>query len=143
MPLPNREYRDFNLSFLSHPTTKDIQVLSGPEAVKRSIKNLVLTNFYERPFQPKLASGVTNRLFEPVNTLTSQQIRQDILDVVKYYEPRAKFVEVFVTENSNAADSYVYVRGTPDLTQYRVDITFQIINLITPVELSLFLKRTR
>lgn len=143
MPLPTRTYRDLDLSFSLHPTTKDVSVLSDTEAVKRSIKNLVLTNFYEVPFQPRKGCGVTSRLFDPVSSLTSQQIKQDIMDAVKYYEPRAKFVEVFVTEYCNASNSYVYVSGIPDMTQYRIDITFQVVNLVQPVEMSLFLKRTR
>lgn len=139
----NREYKDLNLSFLANPNTGDIVKLTGAEAVKRSIRNLVLYEFYEAPFQPKKGSGVTARLFENVTPLTAMQIKDDIERVIKYYEPRAKFVRVQVAENTNKADATVFVYGSPDYHYYRVDIWFEVVNLIEPVEMTVFLERVR
>ena len=96
MPASIREYTDLNLSFSKHPVTGDVARLQGADAVKRSVKNLVMTNFYERPFQPSLGCGVYQTLFEPMTTITAQKLQTIITEAIEAYEPRVKLNGVIV-----------------------------------------------
>ena len=98
--MAENKYEDLDLDFIAHPTTGDITTKSDLEAVKRSVRNLVLTSKYERPFQPFLHSGIRGMLFEPLTAITAFSIRQNIIDVIKQYEPRASLMNVRVTADS-------------------------------------------
>ena len=130
MPAKIKDYSDLDLSFALHAVTGDVARLTSVNAVKRAVQYLVLTNFYERPFQPALACGIRETLFEPMTTITAQKIQLIITNAIETYEPRVALEEVRV-----ALD--------PDNNGYRVDITFHILNLSDAVELSLFLERIR
>jgi hypothetical protein len=82
-------YKDINLNFTRHPITGDISKLSNVEAVKRSVRNLVNTNFYERPFHPEIGSDVRAILFEPVTSLVADVLKRYVEDVINNFEPRA------------------------------------------------------
>lgn len=98
---PSREiYKDFDISFTPHPLTGDIGVKTDVAAVRQSLRNLILTNFYERPFAPDIGSDVTRLLFEPVDVLTVADIRQAIYEVVANYEPRVTIKDVLVVDNA-------------------------------------------
>lgn len=98
---PAREiYKDFDISFIPHPLTGDIGVKTDVAAVKQALRNVVLTNFYERPFAPDIGSNVTRLLFEPVDVLTVADIRQAIFEVVGNYEPRVTVKDVLVQDDS-------------------------------------------
>lgn len=101
-----RIYSDLDLSLIINPLTKDLSVLTDTAAVKNAIKNLVLTNFYECPFNPEVGSGITSLLFEPANMFTQMEIRTAIINVINNYEPRATDVSVNVIDNSDQ-NSYV------------------------------------
>jgi hypothetical protein len=75
-------YADLNMAFLQHPVLKDITPLKDIDAVKQSVKNLVMTNFYERPFRPDIGSGVTGLLFEPADSFTGMALRDEIKEVL-------------------------------------------------------------
>lgn len=130
MPASIREYSDLNLSFSLHPVTGDVARLTGLAAVKRAVQNLVLTNFYERPFRPELACGVQQTLFEPLTVITAQKIQTIITDTIERYEPRVKLSSVIVNANY-------------DQNGYMVEINFQVINLEESAELKFFLERIR
>ena len=130
MPLLQKDYSDINLSFAIHPVTGDIAKLTGSSAVKRAVQNLVLTNFYERPFQPTLGCGVQQTMFEPMTAITAIKIQNIITGVIDQYEPRVSL------------DSVVVQMDT-DHNGYRVDITFHIVNISEIAQLSLFLERVR
>lgn len=130
MPVATRTYSDLNLNMIAHPVTGDIMKLTGEDAVKRSIRNLVLTDHYERFYQPDIGSGVAHLLFEPIGPITARLIQQEILRNIGEYEPRAEKVEVRVSVDA-------------DVGSYRADIIFSIRSLTNPVELSLFLQRVR
>lgn len=130
MVAPARQYRDLNLSFILHPATNDVSAITNADAVRRSIRNLVLTNYYERPFRPSLGSGVAQLLFEPITAITSQRIKTAIQDVIRGYEPRADLLGVDV-------------EVTPDRNAYEATITFHVVNQIDPVTVSVFLERIR
>ena len=113
--LNGRQYRDLDLFFAKRSRDKDVNVLSNVTAIKRSVRNLVLTNFYEKPFHPEIGSGVRELLFENANPLTSIAISQAITDVINNYEPRARLDSVTVFDNIDA-------------NEYEVTVNFTVVN---------------
>ncbi len=111
-----RIYKDLNLIFSPHPNTKDITKKTDIEAVKQSVKNLVLTNHYERPFHPEIGSNVTDILFEPMTPLTANLLTKQISEVITNFEPRARLVSV----NANPR---------LDQNEYEVTINFYVVNI--------------
>lgn len=128
--MAENKYEDLDLDFIAHPTTGDITTKSDLEAVKRSVRNLVLTSKYERPFQPFLHSGIRGMLFEPLTAITAFSIRQNIIDVIKQYEPRASLMNVRVTADS-------------EKNAFNVHIYFRVINTNEQAEVGLMLERLR
>ena len=126
-----RQYKDLDLFFDKKNVSKDITKITDIAAVKRSIRNLVLTNHYEKPFHPEIGSGVRDMLFEPMSTLTAHVLTKKIEDVIENFEPRAKIVGVSAQPNL-------------DRNEYQVTINFFILNAPTElVDLTLFLERLR
>lgn len=107
-------HADIDLTFTANPVTGDINILKDIEAIKRSVKNLILTNFQERPFQPEIGSGVRGLLFELADPITMHDIKQAIARTIKNFEPRVNLLDVKVSDDV-------------DNNAYNVDITFQII----------------
>lgn len=125
-----RKYSDLDLNFSAHPVTGDVSQLSDSEAVRRSVRNLILTENYERFFQPDLGSGVTGLLFENFTPITAERIRRAILDTIERYEPRAEMLEVTIEAN-------------PERNGFQATIIFYVVNLVDPVSISVFLERVR
>lgn len=125
-----KQYADLDLSLTPHPNKKDIIPLTDIAAVKNSVKNLVLTGRYERPFQPELSSGVTSLLFENATPDTMFMLKSYVRDVISKYEPRV-------------SDVYVGVRDDSDNNAYYVTITFNIVSVDTEAEVQLYLERIR
>ena len=125
-----RKWSDLDLDFTAHPVTKDIVLKRDVEAVKRSIRNLILTNKYERPFQPTIDGGVTRHLFELSTPHTKHNIESAIRNCISNYEPRAEVIDVFVS-------------GDLDKNGFNVTIEFRVINTPNPVTIELFLERLR
>jgi len=126
-----RQYTDLDLFFSKKSTSKDISKVTDIQAVKRSIRNLVLTNHYEKPFHPEIGSGVRDILFEPMTPLTAHILTRKIEDVIENFEPRAKLIGV---------------RALPklDRNEYEVTIEFLVVNAPTElVDLTVFLERLR
>lgn len=130
MPKTTDKYRDLNLSFLAHPVTGDIGTLSDADAVKRSLKNLVLTNHYERPFHPEIGSNVRFMLFENISPITAISLERFIRDVITNFEPRAKL-------------SSVSVVADPDHNGYTATVEFFVLNLPDLQTVDFFLERLR
>jgi len=131
MPLPIETiWSDFDISFAVHPVSGDLGKLSNADAVKQSVKLLVLTQHYERLFQPFLGSNVTHYLFENFDPITSQIIKQDIEEVINNHEPRADLLEVTIKENI-------------DRNELSATIVFRVVNEIDPVQLNVILTRVR
>ena len=122
-----RSFKDLDLNFTIHPVKKDINTYKNEYAVINSIKNLVLTNHYERPFQPELGSNIRRLLFENVDSVTAAQIEREITEVIGNFEPRAQVSRV------NAIPS-------PDENTYKVILEFFIINSTAPVTINFFLQ---
>ena len=117
--LNSRVYSDLDLFFTKRSVDKDVNTLTNVQAIKRSVRNLVLTNFYEKPFHPEIGSGVRELLFEIASPLTSLAISQAVTDVINNYEPRASlnFVDVNAQLDNNAYDisiNFSIVNGPPE-----------------------------
>ena len=110
-----KEYVDLDLFFGKKSSNSDIQDLTNVKAVKRSIRNLILTNHFEKPFHPEIGSGVRDMLFENMTPVTSHILARKIEDVILNFEPRARLVGV---------------RAEPilDRNTYEVTIEFYVVN---------------
>lgn len=127
---PTRLYVDIDLNFMAHPQTGDVVKTVDVNAVKQSVRVLVLTMFNERLFQPNVGSPVFGLLFEPIDVITTELIRQAILQTIDNYEPRVIVNDLVVTPNS-------------DQNSYNIALYFTIINLPLPVNFSFTLSRLR
>ena len=126
-----RQYTDLDLFFGRKPSDSDISKVTDIQAVKRSIRNLVLLNHFEKPFHPEIAGGIREMLFELMTPTVSAIIARKIEDVIKNYEPRARLVGV---------------RASPDFdnNSYNVSIEFYVVNAPTElVDMSVMLERLR
>ena len=127
----SRIYSDLDLFFSKKNSNSDVNIIEDVQAVKRSVRNLVLLNSYEKPFHPEIGSGVRDILFENMTPITSIVLARKIEDVISNFEPRARLQAV---------------RATPDLDRnaYTVTIDFFVRNHATQlVELDLMLERLR
>ena len=126
-----RRYKDLDLFFSKKQGSKDVNKITDIEAVKRSIRNLVLTNFYEKPFHPEIGSGVRDMLFENMTPITAVVLSRKIEDVVENFEPRARLIGVRALPNL-------------DRNEYEVTIEFYVVNTPTElVDLTVFLEVLR
>jgi phage baseplate assembly protein W len=126
-----RQYTDLDLFFGKKATSKDINKVTDIQAVKRSIRNLVLTNHYEKPFHPEIGSGVRGVLFELMTPITAHVLTQQIENVIENFEPRARLISVRAQPNL-------------DRNEYECTIEFYVANTPTElVDLTVFLERLR
>ena len=126
-----RQYTDLDLFFGKKSSNSDVQEITDIKAVKRSIRNLVLLNHYEKPFHPEIASGVRDMLFELMTPVTATILARKIEDVINNYEPRARLISVTALPNL-------------DQNSYEVSIEFYVVNQPTElVDLSIMLERVR
>ena len=123
-------WKDLNLNFTRNTVTNDIVKIEGVNAVKRSVRNLINTNHYERFFHPELGSGIRELLFENMTPLTEIYLAKKIEEVLVNYEPRVRLIQVLV-------------RGNPDQNQYNIMIEFYVVNHPEPVQIDTFLERLR
>jgi phage baseplate assembly protein W len=123
-------YSDIDFTFNRLPVTGDIALSYDEQAVLRSVRNLIFTNFYERPFQPKLGSNVNKLLFEQVDDITSNLLSTEIRNVIQNFEPRVSVNTIQVTPN-------------PDNNAYTVSVSFFIGNNTSPTAVNLLLQRSR
>ena len=126
-----RQYSDIDLFFGRKSTGSDISKVTDIQAVKRSIRNLVLLNHFEKPFHPEIAGGIREMLFELMTPTTAAIIARKVEDVIKNYEPRARLVGV---------------RAQPDFddNSYNISIEFYVVNAPTElVDMSVMLERLR
>ena len=125
-----RFYKDLDLDFGRNPITNDVNKIEDVDAVKRSVKNLVQTNFYERPFHPELGCGVRELLFENYTPLTGIFLKRKIEEVITNFEPRIKLVQIIA-------------RPDIDGNRYQLSISFYVIGIPTAVTVETFLERLR
>ena len=125
-----RTFSDLDFNFTAHPVTGDVTRKFDEESIKQSVKNLVLTSNYERPFHSEIGSQLKGLLFEPASPMLVAMIKRSISDTIINFEPRVRLIEV-------------YVQLLPDSNDVYVSIEFSIINTVRPIVLDLALKRTR
>ena len=123
-------YSDFDLSFIKHPNTKDVTILRDIDAVKQSVKNLVLTAQGERPFNPLLGSDIRQLLFEPVDDFTAFDIEEQIRLTIQNHEPRVNVLGIDVSPEE-------------DNNRFKVSINFQMITNLDTGSVSFYLERIR
>ena len=141
-----RGWADLDLDFTAHPVTKDIVRKTNVAAVKRSVRNLIQTNKYDKKFHPEIDGGVTRHLFGLATAATKHDISQAITVCLKNYEPRVIVDRVNVRGNDDEAghtQSDLRITGNIDRNGFNVSIFFRIINSPEPIEISLFLERIR
>ena len=113
----SRIYKDLNLNFSANTVTQDVTTVTDVISVKRSIRNLLLTNHYDRPFHPEIGSNIQHLLFEPINPVTGNQLARLIEELIANFEPRANVesVECFPVPDTNTYDVriYFYVENLP------------------------------
>ena len=125
-----RVYKDLALSFEKNDNTKDVIVKKDIAAVKQSVRNLILTNHYERPFHPEIGSNVTAILFEPMNPITANSLTRVIEEVIVNFEPRARLVSVDARPNL-ARNAYEVT-----ISFYVVNVPGELVTLTTLLERS-------
>jgi phage baseplate assembly protein W len=124
------DYSDLDLDFIAHPTTKDVAIKTGADAIKRSVRNLILTNFYEKPFRPGIGSSAVKLLFDNMSPLVSSFLENAIDEVIQNYEPRVAVLSVKVTPDF-------------DNNGYNARIDFVVLNRNEPLTTTIFLERVR
>ena len=125
-----RQYSDFNLLFSIHPVTGDVLKKNDEEAVKQSLRNLVSTRHYERPFHPEIGCQIHGLLFENFNPVTVQVMKKTILDTIDKFEPRVTVLEVKLREKA-------------DDNEVVCDVIFRLNNSDRPITLTTLLTRIR
>jgi phage baseplate assembly protein W len=125
-----RTFSDLDFNFGLHPATSDVVTRYDEDAVKQSIRNLILTQNFERPFRSDIGCQVKGLLFEPISPLLTSMIERTIADTIVNYEPRVDLLNIsvkFSPENNNAY----------------ISIAFKLKNTETPLNINLILERTR
>lgn len=123
-------FSDLDLAFIAHPITQQLTRKTNRESVRQSVKSLILTDFYERPFKSNIGCGIRRYLFELFTPATKQSMENSIIEVIENYEPRAELIDVLVEDR-------------PDLHAITVSVAFYILNDPDPVVLDVILQRVR
>ena len=123
-------YSDIDFTFTKKPVTGDVALSYDDQAVIRSVRNLLSTRNYERPFNPDLGSSLDALLFENISPLTAMSIKNEITRMIGNYEPRANIKDVVVNSN-------------PDKNAYNITLSFYIENATLPTTVTLLLERNR
>jgi phage baseplate assembly protein W len=126
----NRQYSDLDLNFNVHPVKKDINRWTDEQAVIHSVRNLLVTNHYERPFQPDLGSNIRRMLFEPLDNITASNLDREIRQTIANFEPRVRITTLQV------APLY-------DKNSFGIYMEFEIVNRSEPITIRFLLQRIR
>lgn len=130
MALNQKIYSDIDFTFTMRPGIKDVALSYDNQAVIRSIRNLLLTKHFERPFNPDLGANIDGLLFEPISPITSSLLENEIKTTIQNFEPRARLHQINVTPND-------------DQNAYNVYLSFFIENATLPTTVTLLLERNR
>jgi phage baseplate assembly protein W len=125
-----RNFRDLDLNFAIHPITKDVNIYKAEYAVINSVKNLILTNHFEKPFQPEAGSNIRRLLFENVDSIMAAQIEREIEETINNFEPRVQISSVIAIH-------------APEENGYKIRLEFFVINNPDPITINFFLERIR
>lgn len=129
LKITKKKFVDLDFSFLKHPVTDDVSKKINEAAIVASVKNLVMTKKYERPFHPELSSQVHDMLFEPLTDATAATLKRTIYYVISNFEPRVEILLIDVSD-------------VPDFSEVRVTIIFKIIGMADTIKTQFFLQRS-
>ena len=130
MPTYKKSYKDLSFDFTANPQTGDVATVKDAVSVKRGIRNILLTQGFERLFQPEIGGGIKSMLFEPMTPLTEQRLSDACRDAIDAWEKRASVINIAVIAEE-------------DYNRYRVAIKFSINNSLITEEVDVFLNRER
>jgi phage baseplate assembly protein W len=125
-----RVYKDISLTFARNVVTSDVVTVSDADAIKRSLKLLLLSRTGETPFFPEFGSRIYTMLFEPLDPITTLLLQHEIEAAVAAYEPRVRILQLSVVPSL-------------DEQGYDVNFYFTIVNQVAPITLTLYLSRLR
>lgn len=137
----SRKFKDIDLDFGRNPVTNDVNVVEDAIAIKRSVKNLIQTNFYERPFHPELGCGVRGLLFENYSPVLNVYLKRKIEECLINNEPRIELTGIMI--NGDDFEKGARVSGNADENRLDVTIYFNIIGVPEPQEAAISLQRLR
>lgn len=130
-PITNEvAFSDLGVTMTAHPVNKKPPVFKNEEAVKRAIKNLILTSRFERPYEPLYGCNIYDRLFENFDPIEEATLKADIEEAISNYEPRAIVEDTIVRANFDQNELYVTIR-------------FRVVNQAEPTELEVVIQRIR
>ena len=123
-----RPYSDLNLLFRAKPGTGDVYTSNDAEAVKQAVRNLILTNFHERPFKPHLGGNISRFVFELNDPHSQIEIRDAIATCISNYEPRATVLDITTSERGH---------------HLKIGVRFRVVNIEEPLEITVSIERLR
>lgn len=123
-------YSDLSIDFIRHPNTKDVTKKTDANAVKQSVKNLIMMDLAGKPFHPEITFGLKAFLFENFTPLVVAGFRRRIDEIIRTYEPRVNVLDLQLEENL-------------DENQLIMTLWFSVINIPKPLELTLYIERVR
>ena len=121
-------FKDLDLNFTIHPIRKDINTHKNEYAIINSVKNLVSTNHYDRPFRPEIGSSIRNLLFENIDTIIAAQLERAVQETINNFEPRVQINQVIAIPD-------------PENNRYKLTLDFFVINNTNPITINFFLER--
>ena len=130
MPSYKKNYQDLNFDFTANPVTGDVTTVKDSVSVKRGIRNVLMTENFERLFQPELGSGIKNILFEQMTPITEQRLEDEVASAIEAWEQRAEIIHINVTSEE-------------EYNRYKVSVKFRINNSIETEQVDVFLSRER
>ena len=125
-----KSYKDLSFDFTANPQTGDVATVKDAVSVKRGIKNILLTQGFERLFQPEIGGGIKSMLFEPMTPLAEQRLHSACADAIDAWEKRASVIDITVISEE-------------EYNRYRVAIKFSINNSLVEEQVDVFLNRER
>ena len=125
-----RNFVDLDLNFTIHPIRKDVNIHKNEYAIINSVKNLVSTNHYDRPFRPEIGSSIRNLLFENIDTIIAAQLERAVQETINNFEPRVQINQVIAIPD-------------PENNRYKLTLDFFVINNTNPITINFFLERIR
>ena len=123
-------YKDFDMSFSRNPLTNDLGTKSDERAIQQSLRSLLNTNYYERPFRPEVGSNIRNLLFEQADVFLVDDIKNAITEVIVNYEPRIAIISLDVVDKN-------------EMNAYEVSLTYRMNSTQDVKQITLTLKRLR
>lgn len=123
-------YKDFDISFSNNPITGDVGTKSDVNAINQSVKNLINTNYYERPFNPTFGCNIRGLLFELADPITIEDLKNAIVETLQNHEPRIQLINI-------------YIEDMQDQNAYHISIQYEIVSRNIVTEFETVLKRLR